>query len=179
MKEQWRYISGYKGYYQVSNLGRVRSVNRLIKSKGDGVCKARGQVLRTNTCNNYGYHQITLRKERTRKTFLIHQLVALTWIGPRPPGMWVRHGPNGRLDNSVRNLSYGTPSENARDRFRDGTMYDERTRGVMRGDGVEFPCIAEAARESKCDASNIAAACRGDRYKTVGGYSWEFIEDSI
>jgi hypothetical protein len=178
MQEQWRDIPGYSGHYQASNRGRIRSVDRTVRSKGDGVCKLKGQIMQSSVRCKYGYRSVSLRRGgKSAKNFLVHRLVALAWLGPRPPRQWVRHGPNGKLDNSIGNLCYGTPSENAFDRIRDGTMYEQcKSRGVRRSDGVEFLSIADAARESNCDPSNIAACCRGDRYKTVGGYGWQFIK---
>ncbi len=118
--------------------------------------------MRTSSCGRDGYLDVTLRKEGTRKAFRVHKLVALAWIGPYPPYQQVRHGPNGKLDNSVGNLCYGTVLENSRDRARDGTMFkDKSIKGVRRGDGVEFVTMADAARESNCDPSNIGACCRG------------------
>jgi hypothetical protein len=178
MQEQWRDIPGFEGFYQASNLGRIRSVDRDVRTRGGGHRRLKGQIMRINTTKS-GYHRVTLRKEGTRKAFFIHKLVALTWLGPYPPGQQVRHGPNGHLNNSVENLCYGTPSENALDRIRDGTMYlTGKTRKVRRSDCVEFPSIGEAARETNCDASNLRACCRGDRYKTVGGYGWEYIQEA-
>jgi hypothetical protein len=175
MQEQWRDIPGYEGYYQASSLGRIRSVDRFVRARGDGVRKLKGQFIKAVSSGNiYGYLYVALRKKGTHKNFCIHKLVALTWLGPYPPGKQVRHGPNGHLDNSVENLCYGTPTENSLDRIRDGTMYNINAKRVRRGDGVEFPSIGEAARESNCDPSNIRACCIGDRYKTVGGYKWEF-----
>lgn len=53
----------------------------------------------------------------------VHQLVALAFLGPCPAGQYVLHGPGGKLDNSLDNLSYGTPADNnGRDRLRDGTL---------------------------------------------------------
>lgn len=58
---------------------------------------------------------------KKRKRMMVHRLVALAFFGPRPKGMWVAHGPNGYLDNSVGNLSYKTPAQNKADELRDGT----------------------------------------------------------
>ena len=175
MQEQWQDVPGYEGYYQASNRGRIRSIDRTVRSKGSGVRKQRGQTMHLGICGGYGYLKVALRRGGTSKTFYVHKLVALTWLGPYPLGQQVRHGSNGHLDNSVENLCYGTATENARDRVRDGTMFNDAVRGVRRSDGVEFVTMADAARESNCDASNIAACCRGDRYKSVGGYGWEFL----
>jgi hypothetical protein len=58
-----------------------------------------------------------------RKREMVHKLIALAFLGPRPRGMQVAHGPNGPLDNSVGNLAYKTPAQNKADELRDGTRY--------------------------------------------------------
>lgn len=85
--------------YQVSNLGRVKSRFKILKLTMDR-----------------GYLSVHVGRHR-----LVHQLVAEVWLGPRPEGMVVCHGPNGATDNSVENLSYKTQKENIADKHRDGT----------------------------------------------------------
>jgi len=60
----------------------------------------------------------------TRKDYSVHQAVAAAFLGPKPEGLIVLHGPNGKFDNRPENLSYGTHSQNALDKHRDGTMPD-------------------------------------------------------
>ncbi len=88
-KEQWRDIPGYFGYYQVSDCGRVRSLDRIVAGKGGGEYELKGQIIQTNTANNYGYLSVTLRKRGKRKTFYVHKLIVLAWIGLYPPGQQV------------------------------------------------------------------------------------------
>ena len=133
--------------------------------------------MRLNTSAKDGYIKVSLRKEGGIRTFRVHKLVAPTWIGSCPPGKQVRHGPNGKLDNSISNLCYGTAIEDARDKVRDGTLFGGNIKGVRRSDGVEFITLADAGRESNCRSSSICACCKGDRYKT-GGYGWEYIKES-
>jgi hypothetical protein len=114
---------------------------------------------------------VDLSKNGNQRTILVHRLVAAAWIGPRPDGQQVRHGPNGVSDNSVSNLCYGTLSENQKDRRRDGT---HRGRRVRRSDGVEFINMHVAAEETGCRYSHIWDVCNGRR-KTAGSYGWEYV----
>ena len=161
--ERWRDIMGYEGYYQVSNLGRVRSVCRKWRPIS--------RILTARAVNRYGHLAVDLHKDATRWTVTIHRLVASTWIGPCPNGKQVRHGSNGKLDNSVSNLCYGTRSEDCLDKRRDGT---HGGRPVKRSDGKEFISATVAAEEMGCTFSNIYNACCS-KQKTAVGYTWEFI----
>ena len=119
-QEEWRAIPGYEGSYEISNLGRVKSLPRIILCSNNRNQLVKGCILKL-TKNQYGYLQVGVRNTNNYKTKNVHILVALAFIGPRPEGLIVLHGKNGRLDNSVGNLSYGTHKLNAQDRHRDGT----------------------------------------------------------
>lgn len=112
--EEWRPIPGYEGFYAVSSLGNVRSFHA---GRGSG---KRGGLLRPAL--SAGHLSVVLyHPDKPGRSFPVHQLVALAFIGPRPEGQEVRHGPNGALDNRASELCYGTPAENQADKVRDGT----------------------------------------------------------
>ena len=118
--EEWRAIPGYEGFYEVSNLGRVKSLQRVIE-RSNGRLHTIKDKIRSLPISGNGYLAIVLYKLGHEKTWHVHTLVALAFIGPQPAESEVRHGPGGRLDNSVENLSYGTYSEQYLDKLRDGT----------------------------------------------------------
>lgn len=169
MIEQWRDVVGYEGYYQVSNFGRVRSVDRVVPGRW-GPTKLRGKI-NSQSVNSRGYFRVIVSKEGVGKDIYVHRLVAAAWIGPCPDGQQVRHGPNGRFDNSISNLCYGTPSEDGLDKRRDGT---HTGRPVPRSDGTKFISMAVAAEETGCGVSGISAVCNG-KGKAAGGFGWEYI----
>ena len=114
--EEWRPVPGYEGYYGVSNLGRVRSLRRQTAKGMSG-----GRLLKPGPSGKYGYLMVTLSKEGCQRRVPVHALVAAAFLGSRPEGMVVLHGPNGNQDNRASELHYGTEKENQRDRLRDGT----------------------------------------------------------
>lgn len=117
--ERWRAVAGWAGYYEVSDLGRVRSVNRTF-TRSDGKVKTfQGKVLKPYV-GDRGYESVTLCRQSRPAGYLVHVLVAVAFIGPCPAGQEVRHGPGGKLDNRASELCYGTRSQNVRDRTRDG-----------------------------------------------------------
>ncbi len=170
-KEQWKWVVGYKGYYQISNLGRVRSVDRVVCHKYGGLAKRKGQIRSLTTSDKYDHLAVSLWAGGVRQTNKVHKLVAAAFIGPCPKGMEVCHGPNGVSDNSVGNLLYGTRSENGLDMRRDGT---HNGRAVRRSDGVEFISMMVAAEETDCHPQNICQVCKG-KQNTTGGFGWEYI----
>jgi NUMOD4 motif/HNH endonuclease len=118
--EEWRAIPGLEGSYEVSSLGRVKSLPRIVLCSNNRSQLVKGGILKL-TKSQYGYLQTSVSIASTCRTRNVHILVALAFIGPRPEGLIVLHGENGQLDNSVGNLSYGTHKLNAQHRHRDGT----------------------------------------------------------
>jgi predicted transcriptional regulator len=112
VNEEWRDISGYEGYYQVSSLGRVRSCDRTIKTvRGDRFFK--GRILKPNL-DPYGYPRLTLAKNGKKTTRTIHPLVAGAFLGDRPEGHEVNHKYGVKDDNRVESLEWCTHLENMR-----------------------------------------------------------------
>lgn len=104
-------IPDYKGYYQVSNYGNVRSLNRVIKEKTGETQTPKGRVLKQRI-NSGGYCYIGLRKNGTKATFAIHQLVAQSFV-PNPNNKrTVNHIDGNKQNNRVANLEWATYSEN-------------------------------------------------------------------
>ena len=112
LDENWRAAIGFEGRYEVSDLGRVRSLPR------PRVRAAR--LLAANPGDN-GYPIVSLRRDGQGHSRRVHVLVAEAFIGPRPPGQVIRHLDGDSLNNSLTNLAYGTPSENIKDQVRHGT----------------------------------------------------------
>jgi len=169
--ERWRDVVGYEGLYQVSDMGRVRSVNRVVSDGQGGTRKLKERILQSSPVGRCCHLVTHIYKNGIEQTIRVHQLVAAAWIGPCPDGQQVRHGPNGAADNSVSNLCYGTRSEDGLDKRRDGT---HGGRPVRRSDGIEFINMAVAAEETSCWYPHIWEVCNGCR-KTAGGYGWEYI----
>lgn len=118
--ERWASIPGYEGYFEASDLGRVRSIDRVVTWKNGRKMRYRGRMLEPEFSNS-GYLYVRLHAFGTTKGMFVHTLVLLAFVGPRPPGMECCHGPGGKLDNRPENLRWGTHSENNRDKTLHGT----------------------------------------------------------
>ncbi len=171
--ERWKGVVGYEGLYQVSDHGRVRSVDRVVRHYLGGPKKLVGKVLRPSPTGVSGYLATGLCKEGKGGTAYLHQIVMAAWVGPCPDGLEICHGPKGVEDNSLSNLSYDTHIQNCLDKRRDGT---DGGRCVVRSDGVKFNSMRESAEKSDCRRQNISGVCRG-KAKTAGGYGWRYCDD--
>lgn len=111
MNEIWKEITGYEGYFEVSNLGNFRSKDRIIKYKQNGTRKYPGKSLKVELMQD-GYSRIVLMKESVKKRYMCHRLVAETFI-PNPENKpFVNHIDGNRSNNCVTNLEWCTQSEN-------------------------------------------------------------------
>jgi len=106
--EEWRDMPETNGAYQVSSLGKARSIARL-DSIGRSV---RGRIMRFNLVK--GYDGFPISVDSKQKTMLIHQVVASVFIGPCPIGMQVNHKDGNKRNNAASNLEYVTPGNNTR-----------------------------------------------------------------
>lgn len=118
--EQWRPIAGYEDRYEVSNHGRVRSLDWWIyRDDTPNPIRHHGRMLKPGV-NSHGYHLVTLSRGGKRDQRRVHRLVAEAFIGPPPPGLVVRHLDDMPSNNRVGNLAYGTVHENSIDAVENG-----------------------------------------------------------
>lgn len=111
--EIWKDIAGYEGWYQVSNMGRVRSLDRTVyfnSKSGKGSRFYKGQILKHKY--HHGYQMVNLLKNKHLEVLYIHRLVIETFV-PRVEGKtWCNHKNGIKSDNRAENLEWCTPSEN-------------------------------------------------------------------
>lgn len=123
--ENWRPIVGHEGAYEVSDLGRVRSLDRVIscghwnkyaKRFVQTTRRLRGQMLRPGTKPS-GHVSVALGKGNSQD---VHRLVLEAFVGPCPPGQEALHENDSPADNALANLRWGTRGENLLDAVRNG-----------------------------------------------------------
>jgi hypothetical protein len=103
MAEEWRDIPQYKGLYQASKLGNIRSLDRYKLSKEGSKSSQRGRVLKPMV-NVWGYLTVALYKGGARKIRPIHQLIWETFNGEIPRPLVIDHIDSDKLNNSLTNL---------------------------------------------------------------------------
>ncbi|MCF1632931.1 NUMOD4 domain-containing protein [Tetragenococcus koreensis] len=178
MKEIWRTIVGYEGFYEVSSLGKVRSLKRSIEQKGDvkHIRVMEGRVLKHNLDRN-GYHKVVLSKNGKTKTFKIHRLVAKAFILNTDNLPQVNHIDEDKTNNCVSNLEWCTAKQN----INYGTRIKRQR--VARGKKVEgidskgnivfkFGTIREAAKYGF--SHQCISACARGRNKKHKGLTWKY-----
>lgn len=114
-KEIWIDIVGFEGYYQVSQFGRVRSLDRLVPHKLCGFLRIKGKMM-TPRMSVDKYLIVALSKKRYCKWTSIHLLVLSAFQGPKPKGKESIHIDGNKENCHNTNLKWGTHSENMSDR---------------------------------------------------------------
>lgn len=112
MVEEWRDIEGYKGY-QVSNKGRVRTHGKITVNKLHGRRKWADRILKQKIGKDK-CSRVELWCDGKHKTFLVHRLEAIAFLGEAPKGMTVNHKDGNRQNNSIDNLEWCSRADNIR-----------------------------------------------------------------
>lgn len=185
--EIWKDIKGYEGLYQVSNLGRIKSLDRKVKTgiKYNEYKISKSKILKLNQKRN-GYLSVDLSKENTVKTISVHRLVALNFI-PNPENKEeVNHINAKKYDNRVENLEWVTKEENKKHAKLNKLYYNpkrKRVRCKQTNRIFESSYNAgewlnnEKFKNSKTTtiiANKIRLCCNG-KQKIAYGYTWEFV----
>jgi len=187
--EVWKDIKGYEGYYQISNKGRIHSLNRTITDKRGFKYKKKGKELKPHKGEN-GYIYISLKKNNFTKTFTIHRLVAtyFTFNPLRLPE--VNHIDENKENNKADNLewcthkynnSYGTKNSRAMQN-RDSSYVSIQNKKRLSKKVFQYdfnnnliriwPSTQECQRNGFSQGC-VAACCRGE-YKQYYGYKWSY-----
>ena len=154
--EIWKPVVGYEGYYEVSNIGRVRTLHRL-DSYGRSI---KGRI-RKNVLTNRGYLKIMLSKDGKHRTFEVHRLVAQAFLGEPPTGKsLVLHWNDIPDDNRVENLRWGDDSENHWDSIRNGNHVNTNKTHCKHGHPLSGPNLYRNGNRRACRQCGNASARR-------------------
>lgn len=138
--ERWISIPDYEGLYEVSDLGRVRSLDRAIVESTTGqVQHRRGKLLALSPDVRDGYVLVTLCRSGQRWCVHVHALVLRAFVSDRPAGKECRHGNDDKTDNRLANLSWGTRSQNILDTVRAETHHMARRTHCPLGHALVAP----------------------------------------
>lgn len=118
---KWKPVIGYEGWYEVSNTGRVRSVDRVVKLSGGRERRLVGKLVGIHKDRD-GRIYVALYKNGLSSTFRVHTLVLSTFISIKPEGMECCHNDGNPLNNDISNLRWDTRSNNQLDRRLHGTV---------------------------------------------------------
>lgn len=137
--ENWNPSVGHEGSYEVSDLGRVRSLDRIVINSRGVAHRLKGIILVGAVREKDGYRNFTLGKDGRGISRTLHSLVMEAFVGPRPHGMEIRHLDGNPANNALSNLVYGTAKENARDRMDQGTAWPQSSAKCKHGHDISTP----------------------------------------
>lgn len=180
-EEEWRDVVGYEGLYQVSNLGRVKSLDRIIHQKANHYYKvgfdrlAKGKVLRQGLSN--GYPILDLCKNGKVKSYNVHKLVATAFIPNTNEYPVVNHKDECKSNNRVENLEWCTQRYNNEYSNTQETAAASRKIAIWQFDKnfnliKEYNSATDAAKELGLCHINISECCRGEA-KSYKGFIWK------
>lgn len=181
--EEWRSAVGYEGFYEVSSLGNVRSLDRLVPAKvGNGrqywgTRLHRGKEL-TPTGHRKHYLKIEASIENRQHTVLVHRMVADAFLGPRPEGCEVNHIDGNKHNNAAENLEYVTKAENMRHALDSGLVAvgEARSNAKYTTPQVKWALalvhsgmsVKEAAEQTGLPAGRLSKIRRGEIWRHLG-----------
>lgn len=179
-QEIWKDIAGFEGMYQVSNLGRVKSCERTVKSKGNGV-KIQPERILKPAKNNCGYLFVVLCDNGVRKHYTVHRLVATAFIPNNDLfADTINHKDEDKTNNAVSNLEWLSNGDNTRYSL---AGPDGRNAGSKNYRAKPVRCIETGeAFGSATEASRMFGLNRNAVYLSIrcggscGGYHWKYID---
>lgn len=200
MTEEWKPIEGYEGCYEVSNMGRIKSVSRFHNNNGSGWIR-KERILKQYQAGACEYYKVDLYQNCKRKKFAVHRLVALAFVENPQPSTFkvVNHKNENRLDNRAINLewctdkynsNYGTAIERRQQYLKNGGMnrlIATRNRNHSYGEEKQV-CQMDLCGKTIAIHKSINAArraigkphahiteCCQHKLETAAGYQWCFV----
>lgn len=203
MEEIWKDIKGYEGMYQVSNLGRIKSLARMTSSNNGSTnyLKRENEKILMTRQGNRGYLLAYLTKNSKTKTVRVHRLVAENFI-PNPENKpQVNHINGIKTDNRLENLEWNTCQENTQHAVRTGLKIVTENQKRAAIENILKACEKNKVKVMQFDLqgnyiktwnsileakefyglksnSGIVACCQG-KYKKSHGFIWKYAEEKI
>lgn len=173
-EEIWKDIPDLEGFYQVSDKGRVRSLDRKVWSESRNLFYSlKGMIIKPHLSNGYWY--VILKKCGERTHMSVHRLVAIAFLPNSEKLTHVNHKDENKKNNKLENLEWCTPKYNI--------YYGKKTQvrpvvatNKFTGEQTKYSSISEASRLGGFDTSNVSATCRG-KHKTHKDHYWQYLEE--
>ncbi|MBP5421432.1 MAG: hypothetical protein J6Y78_03210 [Paludibacteraceae bacterium] len=194
--EVWRPVKGYEGLYEVSNYGRVRSLDRIVYRQNGNAYRLRGKIITPHTNGNTKHLHLKLCKDGIPVKNYVHRLEAEAFI-PNPYNLpEVNHKDENPLNNFVcvnedgtidfeksnlewvshqENNAYGTKGKRQGQKLSKGEVLQIKYGKVLN----RYPSAEQAGKINNITPNNIRNCCNNKpHYKSAGGYEWRFAEDN-
>lgn len=174
--ENWKEVIGFEGFYEISNKGNIRSLNRTETTKAGWKRERKGRALSCFTGRD-GRIYADLIVNSVRKRFQVHHLVLCAFLGPRPEGTECCHNDGNAKNNEIDNLRWDTHQNNIKDKEKHGTGNKGSKHGLSKLKESDIPKIrsmisegikhGEIGRKFGVSRSLISYISRGDRWAHV------------
>lgn len=174
MSEAWRPVRGYEGLYEVSDQGRVRSLDRIVGAARGGTKRMKSRVLQPRPLKR-GYQRVSLSRDGRPRDVYIHRLVAEAFLGECPPGSEVCHRNGDPGDNRVLNLRWGSHGSNVQDTVTHGRHGMRNRVKCPAGHPLERPNLSRSSTSRHCLACHRASAYfRSDDPRFIEEANWQY-----
>lgn len=179
--EIWKDIKGYEGLYQISNLGRIKSLPRLKRNFNVNTKQLDTitipEKIRKPQLTKYGYYRIGLTKNHKQTYYSVHRLVAEAFI-PNPGNLsQINHKDENKANNEVDNREWCDAKYNANYGTRNKRTGEKQMKQVMCIETKTiYSSLTEASRQTGLSIGNISSICNNRKwFKTAGGYHWKYV----
>ena len=169
--ERWMPVLGFEGFYEASDMGRVRSVPRLVRFGTRGAMRTTGGVVLSPVMGSRGYPVVNLTRPGVRRQLFLHKVVLEAFTGGRPEGMEACHNNGETTDARLENLRWDTRSGNHKDKRKHGTwQVGEKANNSKLTEEVVIEIrkrglsAAQAQREYGLSKTNAKRIVRGDTW---------------
>ena len=186
MEEIWKDVIGYEGLYTVSNIGRIKSLPRPVKRRSGNFILSKERILTPIINSIDGYYRVSLFRSCKQNTFLLHRLIALSFLPNQYSKKCVNHLNGDKSDNKVCNLEWVTHSENMIHAIRTGLtpapprndsrkkvcQIDIKTGGIIN----IWPSISEANVSLSGNTTGLIGRVCNIETRTAYGFKWRHYE---
>ena len=177
-QEIWKDIDSLEGYYQVSNYGRIRSLDRYTKHSEGHLRLSKGKILkpRINHKRN-GYLEVGLKKDGIEFRRKIHRLVAEAFLPNPECKPQVNHIDGDKSNNCVSNLEWVTDLENKQHAWKTGlSTADHRKNSIICNEtGKVYESVQKASELIPCDRRYLFRHLKGE-VKRVKGLTYRYVD---
>ena len=177
--ECWKPIKDYEGIYEVSNYGRVKSLERVIYNSGtkNGLYTIHEKIIKQRiNKKRYGYCELSLHKNGKEKRFKVHRLIAEAFI-PNPNKLpEVNHIDGNKENNHASNLEWCTSKENKEHAWENKLYNSEHRKTPIKCNetGICYESVVQASKMIPCDRREIFRVLKGEKLH-IKGFSFSYI----